>query len=419
MGLGYVGLRLAVAFGRLGRVTGYDADPDRIRKLRDGVDCTGEVGSDELADADVRYVDEPTPLSECDFIVVAVPTPVDEARTPDLGPLTRASREIGGNLGRGAIVVVESTVFPGATEELCVPILEEGSGLKAGTDFGVGYSPERINPGDREHDLASIVKVVAASDEGTLDTMRSVYGSVVPAGLYTAPSIKVAEAAKVTENIQRDVNIGLVNELARVFDRLDIDSGDVLEAAGTKWNFLSFSPGLVGGHCVSVDPYYLAHKAESAGYHPELILAGRRVNDQMGKFVGEQLVKVMIRQGAAIRDSTVTVLGLTFKENVRDLRNTRVVDIVRELESYGIAVQVNDPLALPAEAQSAYGIELRPVETLRPAQAVVLATPHEQYLQDGWGLVRRLLEGGTGVVADVRRVLDRATAPEGVTVWRL
>ncbi len=419
VGLGYVGLPVAVAFGRREPVIGFDVDATRIAELRAGHDRTREVDDAELAGAEIRFTSDPGDLRAADFHIVAVPTPIDAAKQPDLAPLLAATRTVGEQLERGAIVVFESTVYPGATEEACVPVLERASGLRCGADFTVGYSPERINPGDREHRFTTITKVVSGQDPATLETVAAVYGSVVEAGVHRAASIKVAEAAKVIENTQRDLNIALMNELALIFDRLGIDTRDVLAAAATKWNFLPFRPGLVGGHCIGVDPYYLTHKASTLGYYPQVILAGRRINDGMGAFVASQVVKGLIRAREGVRGARVTVLGLTFKENVPDLRNTRVIDIVRELEDYGVRVQVHDPLADPTEAREEYGLELIAAEDLAPASAVVLAVAHRDYLDGGWQHVRGLLEGGRGVVVDVRGELPRESVPEGIRLWRL
>ena len=369
IGLGYVGLPVAVAFGRRSRVIGFDVDAGRIEALRLGVDRTREVDPADIAGADVRFTSDAAELGEADFHVVAVPTPIDDTKQPDLRMLLGASRTVGANLGPGDIVVFESTVYPGATEEECIPVLEAASGLECGTDFTVGYSPERINPGDREHTFTRISKIVAASDEATLDTVARVYGSVVAGGVHRAASIRVAEAAKIIENTQRDLNIALMNELALLFDRMGIDTHDVLAAAGTKWNFLPFAPGLVGGHCIGVDPYYLAYKAAMHGYHPQVILAGRRVNDGMGVHVAGRTVKALMRRDVGARGAVVTVLGFTFKPDVADLRNTRVVDIVRELRDYGLAVQIHDPRADAEEALREHGIETLPSDALRPADA--------------------------------------------------
>jgi UDP-N-acetyl-D-glucosamine/UDP-N-acetyl-D-galactosamine dehydrogenase len=420
IGLGYVGLPVAVAFGSKGHpVIGFDIDAGRINELRRGHDRTGEVSREALARADLDLTDRPDALSVADIHIVTVPTPISEAKRPDFGPLFSASRTVGRHLKRGAIVIYESTVFPGATERECVPILEAESGLTFGRDFEVGYSPERINPGDRIHRFEAITKVVSASSPQALETVAALYGSVVQAGIHRAPSIAVAEAAKVIENTQRDLNIALMNELACIFHRLGIDTRDVLEAAGTKWNFLKFSPGLVGGHCIGVDPYYLTHRAEQVGYQPEVILAGRRINDGMGAFVAQETVKRLLRGPRHTGPMRVTVLGITFKENVPDIRNTRVIDIVRELESFGATVSLHDPLADPTETRHEYGLDLTPLDGLAPADAVILAVPHEPFLKVGWAGVTRLLADGGGLVVDIKSCLDRAQAPAGVILWRL
>ena len=419
VGLGYVGLPIAVAFGRRSRVIGFDIDPGRIEELRRGTDRTREVGPADLAAADVRFTCDAAELHEADFHVVAVPTPVDDTKQPDLRLLLGAARTVGRHLAPGDIVVFESTVYPGATEEDCIPVLEDASGLAAGRDFSVGYSPERINPGDKEHTFTRISKIVAAQDEATLDIVAGVYGSVVTGGVYRAPTIRVAEAAKIIENTQRDLNIALMNELALLFHRMEIDTHDVLAAAGTKWNFLPFTPGLVGGHCIGVDPYYLAHKASMLGYHPQIILAGRRVNDGMGAHVAGRTVKALVRRDVGIRGAVVTVLGLAFKENVADLRNTRVVDIVRELQDYGLNVQVHDPHADAQEAAGQYGIEIVGRDTLRPADAIILAVPHAEFVERGWSGVTGLLRDARGVVVDVKSVLERASRPGGIDLQRL
>jgi UDP-N-acetyl-D-galactosamine dehydrogenase len=419
IGLGYVGLPVAVAFGKRARVVGFDIKPERVAELRAGHDSTREVTDAELAEADVLYTSDPADLRAADFHIVAVPTPVDEAKRPDLTPVLKASETLGAQLKRGDIVVYESTVYPGATEEDCVPVLERLSGLRCGEDFTVGFSPERINPGDHVHRFTTITKVVSGQDARTLDTVAEVYASVVEAGVHRASSIKVAEAAKVIENTQRDLNIALMNELALIFDRMGIDTLDVLAAAGTKWNFLKFRPGLVGGHCIGVDPYYLTHKASILGYIPEVILAGRRINDGMGAYVAGQVIKRLVKDGYHVRGSRITVLGLTFKEDVPDLRNTRVIDIVKELQDYGVLVQIHDPMADPHEAHEEYGVQLVARDQLAPAHAVVLAVAHKPYLDAGWPLVAGLLDGGHGVVADVKGVLPRDQVPAGVTLWRL
>lgn len=419
VGLGYVGLPLAVAFGKKQPVVGFDISEKRIGTLRQGIDYNGEFSPEELQQAAILYTSDPQKLAECDFIIVAVPTPVNQVRQPDLSLLIKASETVGRHLQPGSIVVYESTVYPGATEEECIPVLERYSGLKAGKDFYVGYSPERINPGDREHTLQNIVKVVAGQNEQVLEIIAQTYGQVVEAGVYKVSSIRVAEAAKVIENTQRDLNIALMNELAIIFDKLGLDTHEVLAAAGTKWNFVPFTPGLVGGHCIGVDPYYLTYKAQSVGYHPEVILAGRRINDNMGKYIATSLIKQMILRGIPIQGSLVTVLGITFKENITDIRNSRVVDIISELRDFGVSLQVADLMANPDEVLQEYGINLVPENELQPADAVVLAVPHRPYCLQGWGLVGRLLKDEGGVVIDVKSVLDRDKCPPGVTLWRL
>jgi UDP-N-acetyl-D-glucosamine/UDP-N-acetyl-D-galactosamine dehydrogenase len=419
VGLGYVGLPVAVAFGKTTRTIGFDIKRDRIAELREGNDRTGEVESPELKSADIVYTDDVAVLREADFFIVAVPTPVDSANRPDLTPMLKASESVGKALKKGDIVVYESTVYPGATEEDCVPVLERVSGLKGGVDFKVGYSPERINPGDKEHTFTKIRKVVSGQDAETLKIVAEVYGSVVTAGVYEAANIKVAEAAKVIENTQRDLNIALMNELAVLFDRMGIDTLDVLAAAGTKWNFLPFRPGLVGGHCIGVDPYYLTHKAEKLGYIPQVILAGRRINDNMGAFVAQRTVKELVKLGHSLAQGVVTVLGLTFKENCPDLRNSKVIDIVRELESYGLKVQVHDPLADAHEAHEEYGLELTPWEKLKPAQAIVAAVSHAEYKRLTPEEMTRLCWSNP-LLVDVKGAYDREKFEgAGFKVWRL
>jgi UDP-N-acetyl-D-galactosamine dehydrogenase len=418
IGLGYVGLPVAAAFARSGAaVTGFDIDAERIAELRSGQDRTREVSSADLARKNLRLTGDARDLVGADFFIVTVPTPIDDARRPNLSMLVRASETVGAALRRGGIVVYESTVFPGVTEEYCMPILERASGLVAGRDFTVGYSPERINPGDKVHRFETIRKVVSGQDAATLDIVAEVYGSIVEGGIHRAPSIKVAEAAKVIENTQRDLNIAFMNELSAIFRGLDIDTFDVLAAAGTKWNFLPFTPGLVGGHCIGVDPYYLTHCAERLGYHPEVILAGRRINDGVGARVARECLRLLLHNGS--RPERVTVLGLTFKENVPDIRNSKVVDIVRELGLFGIPVQVHDPLASSDEASREYGIKLCDESSLLPADAVVLAVAHTDYIAKGWPLVRRLLKNGKGIVMDVKAKLERSETPDGVTLWRM
>lgn len=419
VGLGYVGLPVAVAFGEVQPIIGFDINANRVSLLRQHYDNTGELSRDELMKSNVDYTTELERVRECDFIIVAVPTPIDNAKQPDLRPLMQASEAVGRNLQRGSIVVYESTVYPGTTEEVCLPLLEKHSGLMAGVDFFIGYSPERINPGDKNHTFKKNVKVVSGQDDKTLRIIAEVYGMVVEAGVYMAPSIKVAEAAKVIENTQRDLNIALMNELAIIFDRLDIDTSEVLRAAGTKWNFLSFKPGLVGGHCIGVDPYYLTYKAESVGYHPQVILAGRRINDGMAQFVATSLVKQMVSSGAFVHGALITILGVTFKENVPDIRNSKIIDIVRELEQFGIMVQLCDPLADPEEVKNEYGLTIVPFDTLEVSDAILLAVPHDIFAQNGWDPIRSLLRHGKGIVYDLKSALEVAACPENVTYTRL
>ena len=417
IGLGYVGLPVAVAFARAAPVIGFDIDRARVDELRAGRDRTREVDAADLAQPNLAYTSDPAGLAGADFYIVTVPTPIDAANRPDLSAMLSASKTVGHALKRGDIVVYESTVYPGAVEEDCVPVLENASGLKCGGDFTVGYSPERINPGDKAHRFETITKVVAALDAKTLDVVAEVYGSAGTAGIHRAPSIKVAEAAKVIENTQRDLNIAFMNELSEICHALGIDTADVLAAARTKWNFLPFHPGLVGGHCIGVDPYYLTHRAERAGYAPRVILAGRQINDGVGRRVARECARLLMQRGGAA--PVVTVLGLTFKENVPDIRNSKVVDIVRELSSFGIAAQVHDPLAPAQEAEHQYGIKLATMPALRPADAVVLAVGHEDYVRGGWPLMRKLLKPGGGIVLDVKSLLDRAAKPDEVELWRL
>ena len=420
VGLGYVGLPLAVEFGKRYPTIGFDLSRDKIAAYRRCVDPTGELSSAEFeAATKLRLTTDAAELREADFIVVAVPTPVDEAHQPDFGPLLGASESVGANLKHGTTVVFESTVYPGATEEICVPILEKRSGMQWRRDFFVGYSPERINPGDKEHTLTRIIKVVAGDRPETLERIAAVYGSIVTAGVHRASSIKVAEAAKVIENTQRDLNIALMNELALLFHRIGIDTMEVLAAAGTKWNFLPFRPGLVGGHCIGVDPYYLTHKADMLGYHPQVILAGRRINDGMGKYVAEQTVKQLVQAGGPVKGAHVNVLGLTFKENCPDIRNSRVIDVIHELSSYGLAVHVHDPIADAAEVLREYGVETTPWEALPRARAIVAAVAHREYRGRPPGDYAAKLEPG-GLFVDVKCQTDAsALRALGVNVWRL
>ncbi|MCM3639279.1 nucleotide sugar dehydrogenase [Sporosarcina luteola] len=419
IGLGYVGLPVAVAFGKKHPVIGFDINEHRISALQTGVDYTNEVAVDDLREAQIDFTSDSDRLKESDFLIVSVPTPITAHKQPDLSPLLRASETVGKNLQKGAIVVFESTVYPGVTEEECIPELEKHSGLKSGVDFFVGYSPERINPGDKEHTFTKITKVVSGQTPEALETIAQVYSDVVQAGVYKASSIRAAEAAKVIENTQRDLNIALMNELALIFDSLGIDTAEVLEAAGTKWNFLKFSPGLVGGHCIGVDPYYLTHKAQTVGHYPEVILAGRRINDGIGRYIARALVKKMIKLNLPVQGAKVTVLGLTFKENVPDLRNSKVIDVIRELQEFGVEVQVADPHADSNEALSEYQLSLTPYDKLPPADAVVLAVSHMEYVNEGWSQFDRLLKHGKGIVMDIKSVLDKARKPEQIHLWRL
>ncbi len=418
IGLGYVGLPVAVAFARQGRqVVGFDIDARRVRELQNGRDRTREVETAELTLQGLRFANEPGQLAECDFFIVTVPTPIDAARNPDLSAMLAASRTVGAVLKKGDIVVYESTVYPGAVEEDCAPVLEAASGLRCGIDFKLGYSPERINPGDHEHRFETITKVVSAQDAESLQIVADVYGSVVKAGIHRAPSIGVAEAAKVIENTQRDLNIAFMNELSLICHALGIDTGDVLAAARTKWNFLPFQPGLVGGHCIGVDPYYLTHRAEKAGYHPQVILAGRRINDSMGQHIARECVRGLLRKKGAA--GVVTILGLTFKEDVPDTRNSKVVDIVTELRSFGLKVQIHDPFADPTDAKHEYGLTLSRLDELEPADCVILAVAHRGYIEGGWPAIQRLLVQGEGLVLDIKNRLDRSAVPPGIELWRL
>ncbi|HEX7686779.1 MAG TPA: nucleotide sugar dehydrogenase [Burkholderiaceae bacterium] len=420
VGLGYVGLPLVIEFGKLGRTIGFDIAADKVARCRAGTDPSREIPDAEMALAThAEYTSDPADLRDADVVIVAVPTPVDHAHIPDFGPLIGASRSIGPHLKPGATVVYESTVYPGATEEVCIPELERSSGKRWKRDFFVGYSPERINPGDREHTLTRVVKVVAGDMPETLERVAALYERIVQPGVHRCSSIKAAEACKVIENTQRDLNIALMNELAIIFDKVGIDTSEVLEAAGTKWNFLKFKPGLVGGHCIGVDPYYLTHKAETLGYHPQVILAGRRINDGMGKFIAEQTVKQMIAAGSSVKGARVNVLGLTFKEDCADLRNSKVVDIVAELKSYGVEVFVHDPQADAAEARHEYGVELVAWDDLPRADAVVAAVAHREFKALGVDRIAEHLVGG-GVFIDVKAAFPEGELlARGLRVWRL
>lgn len=420
LGLGYVGLPLVVEFGKHIRTIGFDISKHKVECCQKGTDPSFELSDDEVkAGVHAIYTDDPSALGQADIIIIAVPTPVDDANIPDFRPLIGASISAGKHLKKGAIVVYESTVYPGATEEVCIPVLERESGMKWKQDFFVGYSPERINPGDKEHMLTNTLKIVSGDTPETLDKVAAMYELIVKPGVHRASSIKVAEAAKVIENTQRDLNIALMNELAVIFDKIDIDTTEVLTAAGTKWNFLKFKPGLVGGHCIGVDPYYLTHKAEMLGYHPQVILAGRRINDGMGKYIAEMTIKKMIASGSVIKGARVNVLGLTFKENCADLRNSKVIDIIRELQSYGVEVCVTDAWADAEEAMHEYGVKLLRWEELPKAHAIVAAVSHHAYqnlnLED---IASKLNPGGAFI--DVKAVFDANALQEaGYTVWRL
>ena len=418
IGLGYVGLPVALSFGRKLPTIGFDVRAKRVEELRRGVDDTREVTAEQLRGAHkLELTADPARLADCTFYIVAVPTPIDtKSNRPDLGPMISASRTVGPHLRKGDVVVFESTVYPGVTEEVCGPILEERSGLKSGVDFFLGYSPERINPGDKEHTFERIIKVVSGQDAATLERVAQVYGLVVEAGIHRAPSIKVAEAAKVIENTQRDLNIALMNELALIFDRMGIRTSDVLEAAGTKWNFLRFAPGLVGGHCIGVDPYYLTAKAQELGYLPEVILAGRRINNNVGLFIAEKCIKLLTRGDVSLRKAKVGILGLTFKENVPDLRNSKIPDIVTELAQYGVAAIVHDAWGDPHEAMEEYGIQLAPLDRFVELDAMILAVAHREYIADP-KLTSRVRDGG--ILIDVKSALDPKQVRSGVTYWSL
>jgi UDP-N-acetyl-D-glucosamine/UDP-N-acetyl-D-galactosamine dehydrogenase len=419
VGLGYVGLPVALALARkFAQVTGFDISARRIAALRAGRDITGEVGEGELGNTTLRLTDDPGALAAASFVIVTVPTPIDADRRPDLRPLTKACALIGPRLKPGAVVVFESTVYPGLTREVCGPLLAKASGLRQGVDFKLGYSPERINPGDRQHRLETIVKIVAGEDEKTLDRVAEVYSRIVEAGLHRASSLEVAEAAKVIENTQRDLNIALMNELAIIFDRLGIPTREVLAAAGTKWNFLPFTPGLVGGHCIGVDPYYLTARAEAAGYYPQVILSGRRINDGMGGFIAQRLVKLLIAAERPVKGARIGIVGITFKEDVPDLRNSRVPDIVAELREFGIPARVADPLADAAEARREYGIDLASLEEFAGLDGLIFAVPHRVLAAAGWERLFELLAPG-GVFIDVKSAVDRDQVPPQVHYWSL
>ncbi len=420
IGLGYVGLPLVVEFGKHGRTIGLDISQSKVESCRRGIDPSRELSDEQMRAAEyAEYHTDPACLAEADVIIVAVPTPVDEAHNPDFRPLIGASDCVGRNMKKGAIVVYESTVYPGATEEVCIPVLEKTSGMKWKEDFFVGYSPERINPGDRKHMLTNVIKVVAGDTPETLDRVAAMYETIVEPGVHRTSSIKAAEACKVIENTQRDLNIALMNELAIIFDKIGIDTSEVLKAAGTKWNFLKFHPGLVGGHCIGVDPYYLTHKADMVGYHPQVILAGRRINDGMGKYIAEQTIKNMIACGSYVKDARVNVLGLTFKEDCADLRNSKVADVINELRAYGVEVHVHDPYADSDEAKHEYGVRLYSWEELPRADAIVAAVCHKQFTEIAVeDFQKKLIKGGAFI--DVKACFDADGLREaGIKVWRL
>lgn len=420
IGLGYVGIPIAVAFARKANVIGFDLDASKIELYKKGIDPTGEVGNEVIKNTTVGFTADQTALRRAKFHIVTVPTPVYDDHTPNLTPVRSACSILGKNLVRGSIVVFESTVYPGVTEEVCLPILEKESGLKCGVDFKIAYSPERINPGDQVHRFENIRKIVSGMDAETLDEVANIYELVVQAGVHRAPSIKVAEAAKVIENSQRDINIAFMNELSIIFNKMGIDTRSVLDAAGTKWNFLRFSPGLVGGHCIGVDPYYLTYKAEMMGYHSQVILAGRRINDDMGKYVGESCVKTLIRAEKHVKGARVAILGFTFKENCPDTRNSKVFDIVRELREYGIEPTVSDPMAKPEEAKRLYGIELVDMDTIRDRDAVIFAVAHRQFAGFTPAEMDRFFAPGKKVLLDIKGLLDRDQYENaGYHYWRL
>jgi UDP-N-acetyl-D-galactosamine dehydrogenase len=420
IGLGYVGLPLAAHLSRFFSVIGYDNNAANVAEFKKGHDRTMELTDEELKKANILFTADPAKLSSCRLFIVAVPTPVDHSHVPDLSALKNASAIIGRHLSAGSCVVYESTVYPGVTEDICVPVLEKESKLRLGKDFAVGYSPERINPGDKVHTIDKTIKIISASDKHTLDFLEEIYGSIVKAGLHRVSSIKVAEAAKVIENTQRDINIALMNELAIIFNKMGIDTFEVLEAAETKWNFLSFRPGLVGGHCIGVDPYYLTYKAESIGYRPEVILSGRRINDNMGKYIAERTIKMLIAADKKVHNASVAILGLSFKENVPDLRNTKVIDIINELQEYGVEVLVHDPLAIPEEARLHYGLNLVSMQEIHDVDAIVLAVAHRTYQDMGLTNIAALCRKDCPILIDIKSVFEPEPARKlGIHYWRL
>lgn len=420
VGLGYVGLPLAVEFSKKFPVIGFDISGHKIEQYKLGIDITREIGDGELRNSDIEFTCDERGLSDADFIIVAVPTPVDKNNNPNLKYLINASQTVGRNMKKGAVIVFESTVYPGATEEVCIPELESSSGFKCGIDFKVGYSPERINPGDRYHRLGNIKKIISAIDEETLDIVEEIYRQVVREGVYRASSIKVAEAAKVIENIQRDINIALVNELSVIFNLMNIDTTEVLEAAATKWNFIKFSPGLVGGHCIGVDPYYLTYKAKEYGYYPEVILAGRRINNNMGKYVADNLVKQLIKSECPVKNAKILILGITYKENVRDIRNTKVIDIIKELEDFGIQIFVCDPVADKREVEEEYGISLMDYSDISDIDGILIAVGHDEIRNLTLDDLKSRMAPGRTVLADIKGIFDRCEAEwSGLSYWRL
>ncbi|WP_297890129.1 nucleotide sugar dehydrogenase [Sulfurihydrogenibium sp.] len=421
IGLGYVGLPLAVLFDTKYNVIGYDINPQRIKELKEGYDRTKEVETEKLKNCQIEFTDNPQKIKEAKVIIITVPTPIDQHNIPDLKPIISATKTVGKNIQKGSIVVYESTVYPGLTEEECVPILEQESGLKWKQDFNVGYSPERVNPGDKQHTIDKIKKVVAGDTPEITEFLARLYSEVITAGIHKAPNIKTAEAAKVIENTQRDLNIALMNELSIIFNKMGIDTKEVLEAASTKWNFLRFEPGLVGGHCIGVDPYYLTFKAQAIGYHPEVILAGRRINDYMGKYVAENTVKKLIKAGKPVKDSKVLILGLTFKENISDIRNTKVIDIYNELLEYGVKVYIHDPFAYPDEVKHEYGIEMiKDIQQNKPYDAIIVAVKHRPFIEEMDFKEYKNLMAEHPILIDVKGIYDKEKAQkEGFTYWRL
>ena len=418
IGLGYVGLPVAACFARDTHVIGFDIDDKRLNELRQGIDLTNEYSQAELKELNINFTSDISDIKNANFYIITVPTPISQSKQPDLSPLKSASEIVGQNLNEGDIVVYESTVYPGATEEYCAPILEEKSALKSGKDFFTGYSPERISPGDKEHTFTEIKKVVSGQTDAICEVIAEVYDSIINAGIHKAPSIKVAEAAKVIENTQRDLNIALMNELSLIFEKMDIDTLDVLEAAGTKWNFLPFSPGLVGGHCIGVDPYYLTHKAAVLGHTPQVILAGRNINDSMGKVIANRTIKMMNKDGHDSKSSVITILGLTFKEDVPDLRNSKVADIIDELLSFDVNLQLHDPVADHETAKSLFNEDLINFEDIKPAHAIILAVAHKDYRKLKWSDIAALIDG-EGIVFDVKGILPRENIPKSITLLRL